>query len=1012
MERGETESLGLRIGVSTGETVEDDGDYFGQPVIEAARLCAAAAAGQILATDLVRLLAGQRAGQDFDPVGPMTLKGLPDPVDVFEVPWAPTPSNSASQWPMPDRLVASASHGPFGFFGRDRPMGELDDAAKTMAAEKRAVLVLVSGEPGIGKTTLAARWSSAKFQQGFNVTFGACEEGLPAPYAPWINAVDYMVEHGGPELVDELSPVLRQSLARILPTRNLGATVETEEAENDLFLLLEAVTTLLARAASETPTVIVLDDVQWADSGSLQLLRHVVLSPRPMALVVVCTYRDSDLDRTHPLRAVIADLHREHKVVRAPLSGLSDIDVVSLMERAAGHELDDQGVHMAHALRRETEGNPFFVTEMLRHLGETGQIYQDEQRRYVLRSTLAELDLPGSVRDVVERRIALLGPQSEKTLQVAAVMGREFDMDVLAAVTDRSEEDVLDELEAAVTAAILVESAATPGRFRFAHAIIQQTLYQDLKVTRRQRLHLQIAQTLEAVRGDTDAHVPELALHWLAATRPTDTHRALHYALRAADLALAAVAPGDAIDWYRTALELSPAGDQAVRARTLLGLGSAQRLAGDAAYRGTLLEAASLADEVGDTTTLVDAVITNATGNAQVAEGDEERLAAARAALGRLEEGAFSRRARVLATLAELTDSRDFETRETLTDQALSAARSSGDPATLVAVQCQTYAAIALPEHLERRRELMDQAIDLSDQLGQPGARFDTRYNRMHVAVETIDPQTYTRLFAELQEIAGDTAFPYQQWQLRLVEAGNLLLAGDLDGAERATNAALEFGTSHSISLALAVYGGQFAEIRFEQGRSAEIAGLLDEMAREPSALNLVKVSASFMSLQIGAYDEARRVYREILTSPVADVLPHDAAWSIGMYRFADVVCELEDHETARELLETLEPYAHLAATPNAVITLGSFARPVGRLAFLLGQHERAEHHLARALSDNERLGSPFHTAWTMIDLAEVLRDRAAPGDVERATHELTRARSIAQQYGFSGLLERFDRRA
>ena len=1000
----------VRIGIATGEAVEEDGDYFGLPVIEAARLCSAATGGQILATDLVRLFVGRNASFELRPLGPMVLKGLPDPVEVVEVGWVSAGATAANRWPMPERLVTGVQDSPFGFFGRTDRKAELDEIAKAALSDSKMRLALISGEPGVGKSTLAAQWAHAAHERGFNVCFGACEDGLPAPYAPWIGALRHAVEHSGPAIVEGLSPLHRQALAPLLPASSLIDAPETVDAENDLFLLYEASTSLLARATEDVPAVVILDDLHWTDTGSLQLLRHLVMSDRPMALVVIGTYRDTDVGRTHPLRPLIADLHREHSVTRLPLSGLTDLDLVALMESAAGHDLDDEGVQVAHALRRETDGNPFFVTEMLRHLVESGEIYEDHRNRYVLRSPFSELDLPNGVREVVSRRVADLGEDADRLLRVAAVIGREFDIDLLARVGDRTEDDVLDALEGAVAAAILVESATTSGRFRFAHAIIQHTLYQDFGATRRQRLHLQVAQALEGLRGDEDAHVPELALHWMAATRPTDSERAVHYALRAAELALAAVAPGDAVDWYGRALELIPESDERLRARTLVGVGSAQRLAGDPAYRETLLEAAHLADRAGDASTLVDAVLINATGNSQMTEGDREREAVARAALARLEPGPSTARARVLATLAELTDSRDLESRLALSNEAIETARSCEDPATTVAVYCQTYASLALPELLDERRRMMDEAIMLADRLGQPAARFDTRFNRMHVAVEVADLATYNRLFTELTRIADETAFPYQQWQLRLVEAGRLLLAGDLDAAEVATQAALEYGTRHGVPLALAVFGGQFAEVRVEQGRAEEIAGLLDEMAKDPSALNLVKVSAAFMSLQVGAVEEARRAYDEVLTTPIGDVLPRDAAWSIGLARFADVVVELGERDAAHKLLEVLEPIAHLVATPNAVINLGSMSRPVGRLAHLLGMHDRAERHLWRAVEVNTRLDAPFHAALTMIELAELLRDRGTQADLEDAREHLLRAREISEERHFRGLLDRIGR--
>ena len=242
--------------------------------------------------------------------------------------------------------------------------------------------------------------------------------------------------------------------------------------------------------------------------------------------------------------------------MRFTLHGLDDREFVELVEGIAGHEMDENGLGFVHAIHRETDGNPFFTTEMLRHLWETGAIVLDNGR-YVLGGPIDEAGLPSSVRDVVGRRVERLGEEPAGVLTVAAVIGREFDLGVLADVTEVTEDQLLDLLDEMVSASLVVEHPDVPGMYRFEHALIQHTLYQDLGTTRRQRTHQRIAEALERAGATSTRPAAELARHWLAATRPTDVNKALEYVREAGREALVALAPDDAVNWFTQGIELA-----------------------------------------------------------------------------------------------------------------------------------------------------------------------------------------------------------------------------------------------------------------------------------------------------------------------------------------------------------------------------------------------------------------------------------------------------------------------
>jgi predicted ATPase len=293
-----------------------------------------------------------------------------------------------------------------------------------------------------------------------------------------------------------------------------------------------------------------------------------------MAVMVVGTYRDSDLSRDHPLTALLADLHREQGGERMKLTGLGSEDVLALMEALAGQELDEDGRALALEITRETAGNPFFAGELLRHLTESGAIAQGSDGRWGLRSSIADLGLPQSVREVVSRRVERLGKESQQILTMAAVIGRTFDFELLDLLVDGSEEELLDALERAAQASLLVESLERAGRFSFAHALIGHTLYDTLGATRRALLHRRVAEALEELCaeatgerlvaefseaiGSAGGSASILAYH---SREAGNLDRAVHYLLMAAERAGREGAEAEAVTLYNQTLDLIPEDD-------------------------------------------------------------------------------------------------------------------------------------------------------------------------------------------------------------------------------------------------------------------------------------------------------------------------------------------------------------------------------------------------------------------------------------------------------------------
>ncbi len=1001
------EAVGLRIGLSVGEASHENGDYFGDPVVEAARLCSCCDPGQILATDLVRAMAGRRGHHECRSIGELTLKGLSDPIETVEVVWEPLGGPEDVAVPLPGRIVSAVSAA---FVGRGPEREALDWSLKAVATGARRT-VLISGEPGIGKTALSSGFAQDAFEDGAVVLYGRCDEDLGIPYQPWAEAIAHLVAHVPDDLLTAHVDARGGELARLVPELASRVPVSPSSAsdgESERYLLFGAVVDLLARVSAIAPVVLLLDDVHWSDRQTVQLLRYVVSTDLPLRVLVIGTFRESDIGTDHPLAETLAALHRESGVERLSLRGLGDDELLALLETTAGHEMTEDGVALRDALMAETEGNPFFVGEMLRHLAETQAIYQDNQGRWVASPDLRTSGLPVSIKEVVGRRVARLGEDTQRVLSLAAVIGRDFDVDVLARAADLDEDVVIDLCDRAATAAVLTE-ALRVGRYSFAHALIEHTLYDMLSTTRRARAHRRVADALEELCGDDPGErVGELAYHWAHAVQPQDTGKAMAYAQRAGDRALAQLAPDEALRWYGDALDLLDrdlADDPCRRAALLLGLGDAQRQIGDPAHRETLLSAGHLADDVDAIDLLVQAALRNSRGTTStVGALDHERVEVVGRALERLGDADSPDRARLLALLClELTYDADPDGRLALATQAIDMARRTGDRAALVDAMWMCHESITLPRNLELRRRWNSEACEIADDLGDPTARLFANDYRALTALEAGEIETMRDALSIFTSEAERIGQPFNHWQVAFHRAWKGVLEGDLEAAEEAATDALTLGTEAGQPDAFAYYGAQLISVRHKQGRLHEVVPLIEQAVKDNPGLPAFRAVLVWAKSHDAALDDVSH----LLDVEVANDFPMsvDLQWLTSQVLWAEAAARCGHQPAATALYQRLLPWHAQFATTHITVS-GSVAHYLGRLCHLLERHNEADRWFGEALACHEGMEAPYFTASTQTAWAALLADRDQPGDAQQARTLVEAALPVATEAGY-GYVER-----
>ena len=986
--------VSVRIGMASGELTVVDGELRGGVVDEAGALCRAAATGEILVAGPLAEQAGRRWRADFTPRDPVAVDGEGGPAPVLALGWEPLEEDPVDL-PLPEAL-----HYPYAeYVGRGSQVAQLGRAFERAAAGERQVAI-VGGEPGIGKTALTAVVAQAVEEAGGSVLYGRCLDP-GAPYQPFLDSLGHYVRFAPRHELEAHVAAYGGEVTRLVPA--LAHRVpeapapSASDPDTERYLAFTAAIGLLAEACRHRPVLLVLDDLHWADQASLALLRQLVTASAGLPLLVIGTFRSSDVAPDDPLSDTLAALWREPGVSRLDLAGLTFDDVLDLCVAMAGHQIED--LDLVTDLQRDTGGNPFFVRELLRHMVEAGALVQDDdtERWFADRSRLSS-GLPSSLREVIGERVRHLGPEGPPVLALASVIGARFELSVLARAAESEEELLLDLLEQAERSALLIEEG-DGGTFSFAHVLTRHTLYDGLGPTRRRRLHARVASALEQEAAGPPA-AALLAYHFTEAGEPV---AALHYAELAGYDALNAMAPSEAARWFeaaRTLLEVVQPDDAQRRCDFTIQLGLAQLLAGDPAHRVTLLEAGTMADAAGDVRRMAVAALANSRGYYSAAgQTDHERLAALRRALECLGSADGQLRVRLLGALcSESVFETPLSERVDQVNRAVDEARALDDPLTLLTVLNLGCEPLRHPSGLAQRLDHTEQALGLARQVDDPAATFWAVTNRMQTLIEAGAVPEAEELFGDLTTIAGEVGHPVMRWMAVFAGAQWSLLRGETATGEAQAEEALAVGQALGQPDAFNYFATQISHARWQQGRLDELVELIEIGARDNPGIPAYQGALARALLQAGRHDEARSLLDKATDAAFADP-PEDLLWSYGLSTYAEVAIQLDHHDSAAVLYDHLCPFdEHLTFVGTACE--GPIAHYLGGLCTVLGRFDAAEHHLEVASALATRAGSPFYETRTMIEQGRLAGRR---GDGEAARRLLSGGCDLAGRWGFAG---------
>jgi DNA-binding SARP family transcriptional activator/tetratricopeptide (TPR) repeat protein len=814
------------------------------------------------------------------------------------------------------------------FVGRRAELERLRASWGGVQMHRDRRIVLIAGEPGIGKTRLAHHFASAALAEHATVLVGRCSEEPLAPFEPFTEALAQAAAG------EALQP---------------GDTSEVG-ARHRLFDTVDSALTDLAAGA---PLLVVIDDFHWADHGTLLLTSFLLRSTRPGPMLVLGTYRDTELGRHTPLTTALAELTRSGALDRIDLRGLPLDDVARLARFVLGSD------EIAPRVYARTSGNAFFVEEVLRELAESGP-----------------RAVPESVRHAVGVRLSRMSDDANELIAAAAILGLEHDARALestAGLAPDTAEAALDEL----LRGRLLRPAGTAQRFEFTHALVREVVHHETNVLRRARFHRRAAEALSAL-GE-DRHLDEIGMHLFEAASAADARRAADVLERAGRRALDRLAYEDAAERFDRALEaLELAGAEDDSGPVLLARGDALARAGEPeAARASFTAARELALRLSDPDLLASSALGFAGLGVAIIGLDTEAIARLEEALDRVSDAAL--RSRLQARLAvELYYAPDRARSEALSAQAVATGEASGDAAALASALGARHVALWRPDRVEERLAVADEMTAAARAAGDRHAELQAHNWRVCDLFELGDMTAWREEVARHARLAQELRLPAFQWYTPLWAGVDAMLAGRYDDAERlaaeAETTGLRAGDRNAELFATLVrFGVQAQRGAFDE---VDIQFVEDKISHSPAGI-AYRGGHAWIIAGRGEIERARSELQAVMALPHA----FDTNWLSLQAECAETSILLGEATHAATLYERLTPYAGRPATAGRAVTnYGAIDRHLGSLAALLGRREDAIRHLENAIRVNDALGCAVWRAQAQRDLSRIAGDGVRSG--------------------------------
>jgi tetratricopeptide (TPR) repeat protein len=876
--------------------------------------------------------------------------------------------------------------------GRQVELAELTAALDDLQGG-RGGLFLLTGDAGIGKTRLLEAVADAAEPTDAAVLWGRSWEGGGAPaYWPWSQVLRAVLRDLDPSASQGYPPAVMRYVSELVPELAGGDGLARGSSATDIpgarEALFDAVATLIRVESAERPLVLAFEDLHAADEASLRLLQFAARQLRSSPVLILGTYRDAEVRSAPAVHALLSAIGRQGRLIT--LSGLDEVGVKQLLEHTT------KGVRLAadaRAVHETTEGNPFFVQEVARLLLTERQLARDL-------AGSGRVPVPEEVHDLIRRRLHPLPPEAHEALQLASVLGRDFEIGVLSVVAGRSPDELLDILDVGAELAVVQNRGL--GRWRFSHALLREALYDELDHRQRVVLHRRAGEAIEECAGEDPAgRAPQLAYHFFEAAGAGDGARAVQYCSMAARQAMAAMAfeeaavlNGRALD----ALALSRVVDEGLRYELLMALAQAQHRAGDFPLaRETFQRAVTSARSLGSPERLARAAIAY-TGFSE-ARADHTRATVLEEALAVLPAGDSPLRARILVLLAHRVkytptaspeaSAKSWQRGWQLATQGIEMARRVAGPDDRWAVLWDWHASASLHhDTLHERFGVVDELVEMASAAGDPERLVLARQRRAADYFTAGDVGAAAVELDVARREADALRMPFLLWGVAMMQASVALFRGELDEGQRFAREALRFGERAENADVERAFAWQRGELYLHRGQFAEFdrhtRERRDRLGVPLGASNCAWLIVGRAAFLAGKPEEAATNYRHML--PIFTPELFVRAQLCCPTQLVQLAWLIETDEGLDRVWDILLRHAGTHVTAGVGhSSAGACDRYLAQISALQGRFDDAEEFFQHAYRLNTRMGTPLWAAYTLSDHAQMLVRRGRAQDRSRA---------------------------